>query len=126
MRIKKGDAMSENIPIVNRWCCKILPVSDIVYIFSNYRKSEIHTRDEMIPVYYGRDEIESYLDGRFDHCLKGLIVNFDMVRDMKDGTIRFMNGEEVGLGRGSFIKAKQKFAMYIKNNKKTLANRALL
>ena len=49
-----------------------------------------------------------------------------MVRDMKDGTIRFMNGEEVGLGRGSFIKAKQKFAMYIKNNKKTLANRALL
>ena len=108
--------MSENIPIVNRWCCKILPVSDIVYIFSNYRKSEIHTRDE----------IESYLDGRFDHCLKGFIVNFDMVRDMKDGTIRFMNGEEVGLGRGSFIKAKQKFAMYIKNNKKTLANRALL
>ena len=118
--------MSENIPVVNRWCCKILPVSDIVYIFSNYRKSEIHTRDEMIPVYYGRDEIESYLDGRFDHCLKGLIVNFDMVRDMKDGTIRFMNGEEVGLGRGNFIKAKQKFAMYIKNNKKTLANRALL
>ena len=91
--------MSENIPIVNRWCCKILPVSDIVYIFSNYRKSEIHTRDE---------------------------VNFDMVRDMKDGTIRFMNGEEVGLGRGSFIKAKQKFAMYIKNNKKNLANSALL
>ena len=118
--------MSENIPIVNRWCCKILPVSDIVYIFSNYRKAEIHTRDGMIPVYYSRDEIESYLDGRFDHCLKSLIVNFDMISDMKDGVIRFMNGEEVALGRSSYIKAKQKFAMYIKNNKKNLANRAVL
>ena len=118
--------MSENIPIVNRWCCRILPVSDIVYIFSNYRKSEIHTRDEMIPVYYSRSEIESYLDGRFDHCLKSLIVNFDMISYMKDGVIGFMNGEEVCLGRSSYIKAKQKFAMYIKNNKKALANRAVL
>ena len=118
--------MSENIPIVNRWCCKILPVSDIVYIFANYRKSEIHTRNEMIPVYCSRDEIESYLDSRFEHCLKGLIVNFEMISSMKDGTIRFTNGEEVGLGRGSFIKAKQKFAMYIKNNKKYLANKAVL
>ena len=118
--------MSENIPIVNRWCCKILPLSDIVYIFSDYRKAEIHTRNEMIPVYYSRDEIESYLDGRFDHCLKSLIVNFEMVSDMRDGVIRFRNGEEVSLGRGSYIKAKQKFAMYIKNNKKTLANSAYL
>ena len=118
--------MSKNIPIVNRWCCKILPLSDILYIFSNYRKAEIHTRYEMIPVYYSRDEIESYLDGRFEHCLNSLIVNFDMISDMKDGVIRFMNGEEVALGRSSYIKAKQKFAMYIKNNKKTLANRAVL
>ena len=98
--------MSENIPIVNRWCCKILPISDIVYIFSDYRKAEIHTRNEMIPVYYSRD--------------------FEMVSDMRDGVIRFRNGEEVSLGRGSYIKAKQKFAMYIKNNKKTLANSTYL
>ena len=55
--------MSNSIPIVNRRCCKILPVSEIVYIFSNYRKSEIHTGKEMIPVYYPRSEIEGYLDG---------------------------------------------------------------
>ena len=118
--------MSENIPIVNRWCCKILPISDIVYIFSNYRKSEIHTKDGMIPVYYGRNEIETYLDERFNHCLKSLIVNFDMISYMKDGVIGFINGEEVSLGRNSYIKVKQKFAMYVKNNKKTLANRALM
>ena len=118
--------MSENIPIVNRWCCRILPVSDIVYISSSYRKAEIHTESEMIPVYYPRSEIEGYLDDRFHHCLQNLIVNYDMISDMKDGVIRFVNGEEISLGRSSFIKAKQKFAMYIRNNKKTLANRVVL
>ena len=116
--------MSNSIPIVNRRCCKILPISEIVYIFSNYRKSEIHTGKEMIPVYYPRSDIEGYLDGRFQHCLKNLIVNFDMISDMSDGVIRFRNGEEVAIGRGNYIKAKQKFAMYIKNHKKTLAKAA--
>ncbi len=118
---RRGDTMSENIPVVNRWCCKIIPVSDIVYIFSNYRKSEIHTMDEMIPVYYPRSEIEGYLDGRFQHCLKSLIVNFDKISYISDGVIKLKNGEEITLGRGNYIKVKQKFAMYIRNNKKTLA-----
>ncbi len=116
--------MSNNIPIVNRWCCRILPVSDIIYIFANYRKSEIHTGSEVIPVYYPRSEIEGYLDGRFQHFLKGLIVNFDMISDISDGSVRFRNGEVMSLGRGSYIKAKQKFALYIKNHKKTLAKAA--
>ena len=67
---------------------------------------------------------QDLLDGRFQHCLKNLIVNFDMISDMSDGVIRFRNGEEVAIGRGNYIKAKQKFAMYIKNHKKTLAKAA--
>jgi hypothetical protein len=47
-----------------------------------------------------------------------------MIADMSDGVIRFRNGEEVAIGRGNYIKAKQKFAMYIKNHKKTLAKAA--
>ncbi len=116
--------MNKNIPIVNRWCCRVLPVSDIDYIFSNYRKSEIHTENEVIPVYYPRSEIEGYLDGRFQHCLKSLIVNFDKISYISDGVIKFRNGEEVTLGRANYIKVKQKFAMYIKNNKKNLAKAA--
>ena len=118
--------MCDNIPIVSKRCCRILPISEIVYIISDYRKAEIHTMTEMIKVYYTRDEIISYLDGRFDHCLKTLIINFEMVKGMENGTIRFFNGEQVSLGRGSFIRTKQKFAMFVKNNKKTLAKTAVL
>ena len=114
--------MSAEIPIVTKSRCGILKVSDIMYISLNYRKSEIHTKGDEITVYCQRGEVEGYLDQRFSHCLKNLIINFDQVLRMDNGVISFRNGEEIRLGRNSYIKARQNFAAYMINRKKLLAN----
>ncbi len=114
--------MSTEIPIVSRTNCGLVPVSDIIYINCNYRKSEIHTKSKDITVYYPRSQVEAYLDQRFSYCLKGLIVNFDEVTNIDEGVICFRNGEEIRLGKTNYVKARQNFAAYIKKRKKPLAN----
>ena len=65
---------------------------------------------------YGRiEELEPYLDERFYHCLKTVIINFQQVSMMRDQTIFFRNSEKIFLGRQNYIKARQTFAIYIKN-----------
>lgn len=118
--------MSKDMPIVSRWRCGLLPVENIMYINYNYRKADIHTREEDLTVYCSRSEVEEYLDGRFRNCMKNLVVNFDEVNRIDNGVIYFKNGEELRLGRNNYIKARQNFAAYMKNSKKLLANVQLL
>ena len=104
----------------------MLPVSEIIYICCDYRKAEIHTKKGTIQVYCTREELDAYLDERFIYCLKSLIINMEKVSYMSECCIALENGDILPLGRNSYIKARQRFAVYIKNRKKTLANNGVL
>ena len=116
----------KGIPIINKQGCGILLLEDIEYIECNYRRAMIHTEDSEYPVYLTPDEIELFLDDRFDRCMRTLFVNLDKVKYMADDTISFFTGEKLILGKKSFIRAKKEYIIYIKNLQKTLANRSAL
>ena len=114
LTIKRGDEMNRYIPFVSRdKCCKIM-LSDILYIEQNKREVLIVTEEETFRRYGKLSELESYLDERFFFCLKTLVINFSNVVSMKDQTIKFLNGEEIFLGRQNFVRTKQSFAVFIK------------
>ena len=112
----------KGIPIVNRKGCGIILLDDIEYIECSYRKAVIRTGSGRYEVYLTPDEIDSFLDDRFDRCTHTLFVNHDKVRYMADDTINFFSGEKLMLGRKSFLRAKKEYIIYIRNLQKTLAN----
>ena len=107
--------MEKYLPFVTRgMCCKIW-LKDIMRIEQHGRLAVIITENNVYERYGRTEEMEEYLDERFYRCLKTVIINFDQVKMMKNQTIFFRNGEEYFLGRQSYIKARQTFAIYIKN-----------
>ena len=103
------------VPFINRTvCCKIW-LHEIIRIEQRGRLIIIITDMGTFERYGRIDEVEKYLDERFYHCLKTVIINFQQVKMMSCQTIFFRNGEEYFLGRQNYIKAKQTFAIYIKN-----------
>lgn len=110
-----GKNMDKYLPFVRRdVCCKIL-LKDIMRIEQRGRMVAIVTENDIFERYGRIEELEPYLDERFYHCLKTVIINFQQVSMMRDQTIFFRNSEKIFLGRQNYIKARQTFAIYIKN-----------
>ena len=107
--------MDKYLPFVRRdVCCKIL-LKDIMRIEQRGRIVAIVTENDVFERYGRIEELEPYLDERFYHCLKTVIINFQQVSMMRDQTIIFRNSEKIFFGRQNYIKARQTFAIYIKN-----------
>ena len=103
------------LPFISRnICCKIW-LHEIIRIEQRGRVVAIITESEIYERYGRIEELEEYLDERFYHCLKTVIINFQQVKMMRCQTIFFRNGEEYYLGRQNYIKTRQTFAIYIKN-----------
>ncbi len=103
------------LPFVNREQCSKIPLSEILRIEQSSRIVIIVTEGATLRKYGKLQDIEEYLDERFYHCLKKMIINFQQVSSMKDQTIYFKNGDKIYLGRQNFVRTKQSFAIYIKN-----------
>lgn len=102
------------VPVVTTAECRRVFLEEILYIESTYRKVEIRTLKGRYSFYDKIENLEKYLDDRFFHCLKHLIVNFDMVVCMKAGEVHLYGGDVLLIGQHNFVKAKQKYAYYIR------------
>ena len=102
------------IPLVTRKFSLKVWIADIIYIQKKDRKIKIMTDQECYEYYEKLQNIEQYLDKRFYHCLKTLVVNLDKIDKMTDQTIFFQNGETFFLGRENYIKTKQTYSAYLK------------
>jgi len=101
------------IPIVKRSETSKIYLESIILIEQNLRKVVIHTEEDSYWRYGKIEELVKYLDGRFLKCHSSCIINMDKVIKMREQTIFFENGLEIGIGREKFLSAKQNFARYI-------------
>lgn len=107
--------MQSYIPYVTPSECRKLHLEDINYIRRISRKVEICSRSGSYYLYESFDRVTGYLEGPFFSCLKGLIINFDRVESMCEQSVFFENGDVLRLGRDSYVKTRQTYAIYLKN-----------
>lgn len=102
------------IPIISGREAAKVKVSDVVMVMRDKRKLHIVTDDKEYDFYERIESIEYLLDSRFYCCLKGCYINLEKVTSMSNQTIYFDNGKEFSLGRQNFIRAKQRYKLYLK------------
>ena len=101
------------LPIINRSDSCKLKVNDICFVTRDNKKLVFGTEDGVKRTYGKMDQLEEYLEGDFVRCMSGCIINLAKVREVKDGTIRFDNGDTLKLGREGYVRVKQKFNAYL-------------
>ena len=109
--MKWRERMKEKcLPIITKGTTVCIAIGDIVKIVRKGRKLEVETDDGTRYAYYEKIEnIRKYLDERFYFCLNGCVINLDKVSMMKDLMIQFVNGEQLYIGRDSFIRARRRY-----------------
>ena len=101
------------IPIINKSeSCK-LAINDICYVSRSSRKVSFETENGKIYTYYKIDNIDKILGPEFTRCMSSCIVNMSKIKDLKDNTVFFENGQKLKLGRDSFVRLKQKYNVYL-------------
>ena len=103
------------LPIINRGDSCKLKVSDINYIIRDNRKLIFVTYFGERETYEKMEEIEKYLGQEFFRCMSGCIVNMEKIRELKDSSIYFEDGEKLGVGRDTYIRIKQHFNAYLRH-----------
>lgn len=109
--------MNSNLPFTDGRKVKVIPLNEICYIEQRERKVSVVTLDGIEIRYGNLKEYEPYLDDDFVKVLKYTAVNFSNIREMSDQTIYFSNGDRLNLNREYFIKAKQRYALYLTDRK---------
>lgn len=102
------------LPIINRSESCRVKVSDICFISRDNRKLFFGTEDGTKMTYAKISSFEEFLGPEFVRCMSGCIINLAKVKDMKDLTVYFDNGETMELSRDSFLRAKQKYNAYLR------------
>ena len=109
--------MDLNLPFTDGRKVKLIPLNEICYIEQRERKVSVVTLYGTETRYGRLEEYKPYLDDSFVNVLKYTSVNFENIREMSDQTIYFANGERLNLNREYFIKAKQRYALYLTDKK---------
>ncbi len=103
------------LPVITRNVSEKIYIRDIALIMREGRKLRIWTADGGEICVYGRmEEARSFLDERFCSCMAGMTVNLDLVKKMEGDTILFIDGRTISMGRDSYVRARQKFNIYLR------------
>ncbi|MDD6310973.1 MAG: LytTR family DNA-binding domain-containing protein [Firmicutes bacterium] len=109
--------MSKNLMVKVRRKIYSIPFEHIIFLESNVRKTNVHTKNGVI-TYYGKiKDAEEKLDERFMCCHKSYIINMDEISCIEDGKIVLNEGESeysIFLGRDTSRKAIKCYEEYIK------------
>ena len=98
-----------------RMCSKI-KTRDIEFIEKDMRKITINTFNNEYEVYEALEIVEKYLKGKnFYKPLKGIILNFDHIKNIDDDTVTFDSGRTIMFGRNTIIKTKNEFKNYVRD-----------
>lgn len=81
-------------------CCKVIPLSQIVYCEVQGRKIYIHQEDGTVITH--SDKLEHFaqrVDKRFFRCHRSYLVNLDHVRGSHDGQVTLSQGSKIPVSR---------------------------
>ena len=108
------DDMPEYISVISASRCGRIRIDDIEVIEQEGRKLHVITPDRDYSFYARMADIIPTLVGRaFYRPIKGLIINFDHVKDISGASITFYSGQSVTLGKNSITKARSAFKRYL-------------
>lgn len=115
LRVQKLYALPAYIEVREQRQLRKIPVDTIVYITSVHRVVEVHTQLSTISTYMTLAEIAAQLpdSGKFQSCCRGIIVNFDQVRDIQNSEFILYNGEQLPISRSKRAAMKEAFTDYL-------------
>lgn len=108
--------MKGTIKIITRQCVAVVNPDAIIYIKKFGRKITIVTKIGAFSKYEKIENIDEFLDKRFYHPNSKLVVNLDEIELISGNSVHFKTGEELALGRDSFIRLKQQLSVYLRGN----------
>ncbi len=106
--------LPEYISIVSASRCARIRIEDIEIIEQEGRKIHIITAERDYSYYEKMNTLAMSLGNRaFYRVMKGLIINFDHVKEIKGYYIIFNSGKVVTMGKNNMSKAKQAYKRYL-------------
>ena len=88
-------------------------IKTVNFIEKKDRKVFIRTDSETLDKYGKIEYFSQNLGPNFLTCRRGLIINMDNVKSIRNEWVEFMNGEKIPLCRDKFTDATRNFAKYL-------------
>ena len=108
--------MPEYISVISASQCAKIRIDDIEAVEQEGRKLHVITADHEYCFYENmRDFVVLLADRAFYRPIRGLIINFDHVREIRGNTIRFNSGQVVTMGKNSITRARSAYKKYLIN-----------
>lgn len=112
--IMGGHNLPEYISVISGSQCARIRIDDIEVIEQEGRKLHVITHDREYCFYESMKEIIMTLAGRaFYRPIRGLIINFDHVREISGNTISFHSGQVVTMGKNSITRTRSAYRKYL-------------
>ncbi len=109
-----GRYLPEYISVISSTQCARIRIDDIEILEQEGRKLHIITAARDYSFYENMNSVVmSLADRAFYRPMKGLIINFDHVMDIKGNEISFYSGQCVTMGKNSIGKTRKAFKRYL-------------
>ena len=104
----------EFISVISSNQCARIKINDIEMIEQDGRRLHIVSAERDYSFYGSLNSIAvSLADRAFFRVLKGVIVNFDHVKDISGISVNFNSGQSMTLGRNSISKTRKAYKRYL-------------
>lgn len=114
-RYTKVKRLPEYISIISTNQCAKIKINDIECIEQEGRKLHIITPEKDYTLYENISVlIRSLADRAFFRPMKGLIINFDHVKDISGGYVNFYSGQSVTMGKNSASRTRTAYRNYLR------------
>ena len=102
------------LSIITAKSCARIYIEDIEYIEQVGRKLELATSDLKYSVYDNISTLLPYFTNKgFYRSMKGLLINFEQVRNIEEDSVFFESGNSLTMGRNNICKTRNAFRKYL-------------
>ena len=106
--------LPEYISVISASQCARIRIDDIEVIEQEGRKMHVVTPEREYSFYENMKELIPVLAGRaFYRPIRGLVINFDHVKDITGNTICFHSGQCVTMGKNSITRTRSAYKQYL-------------
>ena len=106
--------LPEFISVISASQCARIRIDDIEVIEQEGRKLHVVTPEREYSFYENMKELIPVLAGRaFYRPIRGLVINFDHVKDITGNTICFHSGQCVTMGKNSITRTRSAYKQYL-------------
>ena len=106
--------LPEYISVISASQCARIRIDDIEVIGQEGRKLHVVTPEREYSFYENMKELIPVLAGRaFYRPIRGLVINFDHVKDITGNTICFHSGQCVTMGKNSITRTRSAYKQYL-------------